>query len=456
MNGRTHDPDTQDSQERATRGLSFRRSMEGNNEQPTENDLLRSASANSQHETQQGARKIQSPSAQHHYRYSRQSTQIQSTSPARRSNQDSSTSSGRLVSISYDSRGRVHSSIATASQPAKLIPATSVSSSTSITSTSLPRSYDQNQNHHLSRKRKSIAPEHETPKGPKSTPKGKPRGKPIHKYELDHETFLAKVLARPRIYELLNFTGDRDRFSIPKMEVHRELAVEFNENFEANLDARQVKNKVASMLRLWRAANELRSKASNRELPDSALKPMILKECHFYYILKPLWFETLCKPTKKRLASSSEVPDGGLSDSDDESDDNADNGDGQDDISEHVSSEIDELEQDQQDHAEQQPPPMSPSPKRSENQREYSEHQTTFNEFAKQTPTIIPDTPVLDLATPAPDIEHEEVASGYGRRMEELDRHAFIWTQCVKHAELQLEIEKTKLERIKLEKTAYH
>ncbi|KAF9177510.1 hypothetical protein BGZ49_005619, partial [Haplosporangium sp. Z 27] len=94
------------------------------------------------------------------------------------------------------------------------------------------------------------------------------------------------------------FNGEHEqlvalRFTIgfSKMKICQVLAIKLNEKFGTDVDTKQIRNKVASMKKKWKLAHMLATTSVNGNLHSRALKAKILKKCHFYFDLEPLWSE---------------------------------------------------------------------------------------------------------------------------------------------------------------------
>ncbi|KAF9198319.1 hypothetical protein BGZ49_000881 [Haplosporangium sp. Z 27] len=178
----------------------------------------------------------------------------------------------------------------------------------------------------LSKKRKQDFSRDYTPDGIGSQ-SSMPEDKSKHRYDWEQEVFLAEVLTRQLVYTVLSVKGDRDRFSAPKTTVYKQITEEFNNKFGTNLDYTQIKNKVTKMRAQWKNADEFKS-ANNTTggLNDSEMKAKILKECHFYYTLEPIWSKFWSRAQKTLLLSVSSNQQETQSDSESESGKGHDNG----------------------------------------------------------------------------------------------------------------------------------
>ncbi|KAG0009248.1 hypothetical protein BGZ81_003552, partial [Podila clonocystis] len=63
--------------------------------------------------------------------------------------------------------------------------------------------------------------------------------------------------------------------------------MEFNTKFDTTLDGPQIKNKIASMQKLWKETHRWIMQTGNGDLDDETLKDLVLKRCPFYYIVEP-------------------------------------------------------------------------------------------------------------------------------------------------------------------------
>ncbi|KAF9350353.1 hypothetical protein BGX26_011462 [Mortierella sp. AD094] len=309
-----------------------------------------------------------------------------------------------------------------------------------MASSSQSPSFDSTHNsQYLSRKREPDLSEQLTPKKPKPSSHRKPRERAMHKYEIDQEVFLAEQLATPRINELLNGTSDRNRFPIPKAKVHEEIAFEFNERFGTYLDGGQIKNKVASMQKQWRAGRKLITESNALDRPDPTLRSRVLKECHFYYTVEPVWSVALSYTPRRPLENINNHPEEAPSDIEYESNDDGGGQDDncQDDNFEEQSYEFDELQQEQWI--------QEPAPPPQEHQLQQDKNLLAeLRDLVESLKPSLLNPPSADRST------SEENAMAHARKMKELEGEAVCTRELIKLEQLRLEIEKVKLEQLKI------
>ncbi|KAF9997900.1 hypothetical protein BGZ79_008403 [Entomortierella chlamydospora] len=353
------------------------------------------------------------------------------------------------ISMTIDSRGRALSSTTISRPPERHIrmaPAISPAGMASSQSSSLDSTHS---SQYSSRKRESDLSDQSTPKKPKSSSHRKPREKAMHKYEVDQEVFLAEHLATPRINELLNGTNDRNRFPIPKAKVHEEIAFEFNEKFGTSLDGGQIKNKVASMQKQWRAGRKLITDSNALDRPDPTLRSRVLKECHFYYIVEPVWSVALSNTPRKPLENTNHHPEEAPSDIEYESnedvggqdengqDENGQDENGQDNNFEEQNYEFDESRREQWI--------QEPAPPPQEHQLQQDK-----NLLAELRSLVESLKPSLLNSIYADRSASDENAMAHARKMRELEGEVMCTRELIKLEQLRLEIEKVKLEQLKI------
>jgi hypothetical protein len=113
---------------------------------------------------------------------------------------------------------------------------------------------------------------------------------------VEQETFIAELLAVDETWELLAGPGEANNHYLNKNAVRGEIATKVNAQFSTEeymyplqLDAHQIKNKIDSMKKQWKKANNTRKSTGNGDEPNDTLEQKILRICHFYYILENLW-----------------------------------------------------------------------------------------------------------------------------------------------------------------------
>lgn len=122
-----------------------------------------------------------------------------------------------------------------------------------------------------------------------------------HEFTPRQETYLAQLLADPKVYVILNRPGGVNNGSAqPKLKTYGVLATKFNRTFGTALEPRQIENKANRMLSLWRPHVKRKGK----------------QDCHFYNILKPTWGIGVATPDENSDISAPTV----ASDTDDEGD----------------------------------------------------------------------------------------------------------------------------------------
>ncbi|KAG0360733.1 hypothetical protein BGZ54_009409 [Gamsiella multidivaricata] len=108
-------------------------------------------------------------------------------------------------------------------------------------------------------------------------------------YTTEHDAFLANKLTDYRINRILRGTGGRNQPGLSKSKVHQQIAIEFNAKFDATLEGAQIKNKIANMQRLWKDTRKSINAIDNGDLDEDALRDQALKRCSFFYIMEPIW-----------------------------------------------------------------------------------------------------------------------------------------------------------------------
>ncbi|KAF9985207.1 hypothetical protein BGZ65_011458 [Modicella reniformis] len=112
-----------------------------------------------------------------------------------------------------------------------------------------------------------------------------------HFFSLEQDEFLAKKILDPRVSNII-LQGSRERGqAVPsKGKIYQEIATEFNERFDASVDAPQIKNKIAHMRKLWYKADEIVAVAGyERYKSDRQLQETVQNTCSFYKILCLTW-----------------------------------------------------------------------------------------------------------------------------------------------------------------------
>ncbi|KAF9353105.1 hypothetical protein BGX26_009102 [Mortierella sp. AD094] len=100
------------------------------------------------------------------------------------------------------------------------------------------------------------------------------------------------------MWELLYGPSEANAFNKPKTGIRAVIAKKFNDKFSTErsaveIDDTQLKNKLHSMIKCWKAANQLFEKTGNGDLPGSSLRSKALATCHYYYIWKPFASKSL-------------------------------------------------------------------------------------------------------------------------------------------------------------------
>ncbi|KAF9184804.1 hypothetical protein BGZ49_004393 [Haplosporangium sp. Z 27] len=117
--------------------------------------------------------------------------------------------------------------------------------------------------------------------------RSKVSGKRPHSYTEEQENFIASEVVTPEIWQLFFGLCKTDSYNKPKTNVREAIAKKFNERFSdenrsIEIDEAQLKNKLHSMMKSWKTANQL---FSETECPyDPTLRKRVLSTCHFYYI----------------------------------------------------------------------------------------------------------------------------------------------------------------------------
>ncbi|KAF9902926.1 hypothetical protein BX616_001758, partial [Lobosporangium transversale] len=80
-----------------------------------------------------------------------------------------------------------------------------------------------------------------------------------HVYTEEQDEFLAEKLSNECTNEVLRGAGERNQALPPKSKIHLQLAMEFNEQYGASLNAAQIKNKIAHMQKIWKERNAFKN-----------------------------------------------------------------------------------------------------------------------------------------------------------------------------------------------------
>ncbi|KAG0252815.1 hypothetical protein BG011_006729 [Mortierella polycephala] len=141
-------------------------------------------------------------------------------------------------------------------------------------------------------------------------------------YTVEHDAFLANKLSDHRINGILQGTGDRNQLAPPKSKIHQQIAADFNDKFGTVLCRFQIKNKVANMLKLWKETHMSILATGNGDLDKEVLKDRVLRRCSFFYIIEPTWAASWSPAPRTILESPVDLTDenigGAGADEDDE------------------------------------------------------------------------------------------------------------------------------------------
>jgi hypothetical protein len=101
----------------------------------------------------------------------------------------------------------------------------------------------------------------------------------------------------------LDGPGEATVYYRTKTVVRGEIAEKVNAKFSTyedpiNLDASHIKNKIDTMKKAWKKANNARKSTGNGDLPFLSLRDK-MKMCHFYYILEDLWSQSFSLNPRK-------------------------------------------------------------------------------------------------------------------------------------------------------------
>ncbi|KAG0368117.1 hypothetical protein BGZ54_002640 [Gamsiella multidivaricata] len=121
--------------------------------------------------------------------------------------------------------------------------------------------------------------------------RGKGKG---HVFTPEQKTYIAELLADPETWALLDGPDEKNNHYKPKIEVREGIAQKVNKKFSTeenlvNLDAFQIKNKIETMKKVWKRANQFLYRTGNGDLPSQTLKDNVLQICRFYYIMADVW-----------------------------------------------------------------------------------------------------------------------------------------------------------------------
>ncbi|KAF9179882.1 hypothetical protein BGZ51_005327 [Haplosporangium sp. Z 767] len=149
-------------------------------------------------------------------------------------------------------------------------------------------------------------------------------------YTVEHDAFLANKLSDHRISGILQGTGDRNQLTPPKSRVHQQIAAEFNDKFGTTLCGFQIKNKIANMLKLWKETRMSTIPTGNDDIDEETLRDRVLKRCSFFYIIEPAWAASYSLAPRTILESAVDLTDeiirdtGADEDDEDETDESRD------------------------------------------------------------------------------------------------------------------------------------
>ncbi|KAI8359707.1 hypothetical protein B0O80DRAFT_440887 [Mortierella sp. GBAus27b] len=133
-----------------------------------------------------------------------------------------------------------------------------------------------------------------------------------HFYTTEQEVFIAQLLSDPETWKLLDGPGEANAYRRPKTDVRAGIAEKVNAEFSTaerpiNLDSAQIKNKIETMKKLWKKANNTRHSTGNGDLPNETLRQRIMRICHFYYIMEDLWSRSFSLNPRKPVQLTSNL-----------------------------------------------------------------------------------------------------------------------------------------------------
>jgi hypothetical protein len=130
-----------------------------------------------------------------------------------------------------------------------------------------------------------------------------------HVYTAIHDIFLANKLSDPRLNEILRGPSNRNSLAPPKTKIHHRIATEFNTEFSTTIGGAQIKNKIASMQKLWKDTHRAINVIGNGDLDEETLRNTVLGKCPFYYILEPVWGSSWSPAPRKLIESTDNLTD---------------------------------------------------------------------------------------------------------------------------------------------------
>ncbi|KAF9361272.1 hypothetical protein BGX34_007237 [Mortierella sp. NVP85] len=72
-------------------------------------------------------------------------------------------------------------------------------------------------------------------------------------------------------------------------EFYDSLTDGFNNAFQGGLEVSQLRSKVFHMKKVWKNTDRMAKLPHNRRLPPTTLQHRIRNDCHFYFIMEPIW-----------------------------------------------------------------------------------------------------------------------------------------------------------------------
>jgi len=103
------------------------------------------------------------------------------------------------------------------------------------------------------------------------------------------EEFIAQQLVNPDIFTALGGPGGRYSGQRLHAEFYDSLTDVFNNTFQCGLEVRQIRSKMFHMKKLWKNTDQMAKLAHNRKLPPTTLQHRMRNDCHYYFIMEPIW-----------------------------------------------------------------------------------------------------------------------------------------------------------------------
>ncbi|KAF9173439.1 hypothetical protein BGX21_003060 [Mortierella sp. AD011] len=110
-------------------------------------------------------------------------------------------------------------------------------------------------------------------------------GKSPHVYTEEQESFIAKLLAVPETWRLLYGPSHKTPNNENKTDIRKTMLQSINAKFGLDLNDKQLKNKISTMMKCWNTANKEYKKTGNGDLDKVTLEEIVENICHYFFTL---------------------------------------------------------------------------------------------------------------------------------------------------------------------------